>query len=67
MTPNQVGFMLFGLYFNISALQHSSGDMILENRISLYEDAKMLEDWIESRLMIKNVSVPGEATPSEAA
>jgi hypothetical protein len=54
-------------HYRLLIQRHSSADMILENRISLYADAKMLEDWIESRLMIKNVSVPGEVTPSEAA
>lgn len=46
--------------FRIMAQMKNDSDQIIENSFNNYSDAKILEQWLENKLNIQDVSVPGE-------
>jgi hypothetical protein len=46
--------------FQLVVQRYSCGDMVLESDICTYNDAKMLEKWLEDSLGIVDQPVPGE-------
>jgi hypothetical protein len=48
--------------FRVMAQVHNQPDVRLENGLPSYADARILEQWMEKRLGIKDRPVPDEAS-----
>ncbi|MGZ3691819.1 MAG: hypothetical protein ACXVAX_09960, partial [Pseudobdellovibrio sp.] len=50
--------------FRVKAVQINGPEVILSRGFRSYADARILEQWLENRLEIKDVNYPGEAVGS---